>query len=158
MALASLTTYWIMTGPVALLFGKPTTEIGALWAVISTVFVYRDTRAHSAAAGISRLIATFVSFLLCSAYLILFPSTGVGMAALIAIGAALMIVVGRPDDATTTAVTIAVIMVVAAMSPREALQQPILRLFDTFVGVVLGVLWKSLASLLYALLAREAPR
>jgi uncharacterized membrane protein YccC len=46
---------------------------------------------------------------------------------------------GRPDDTITTGITIAVVMVVAALSPHAAWRQPILRLFDTAVGVSVGV-------------------
>ena len=71
------------------LVGWPSTSVGVLWAVISTVFVYKDTRTHSLSAGISRLIATFASFALCLIYLSLFPATTIGMGALIAIGVGL---------------------------------------------------------------------
>jgi hypothetical protein len=46
---------------------------------------------------------------------------------------------GRPGDAVTAGITTAVIMVVAAVSPQHAWQQPILRLVDTGVGVGVGV-------------------
>jgi uncharacterized membrane protein YccC len=46
---------------------------------------------------------------------------------------------GRPGDAVTAGITTAVIMVVAAVSPQHAWQQPILRLVDTVVGVAVGV-------------------
>ncbi len=150
MALAALITYWIMTGPVVLMFGRSTTEIGTLWAVISTVFVYRDTRGHSVMAGISRLFATGLSCVLCFVYLLVFPSTGVGMAAMIAIASAIAMALGRRDDVIVVAITCAVILIVAAFDRHDALLQPILRLFDTFVGVVVGVIWKSIAAVVYA--------
>ena len=46
---------------------------------------------------------------------------------------------GRLGDAVTAGITTAVIMVVAAVSPQHAWQQPILRLADTVVGVAVGV-------------------
>jgi uncharacterized membrane protein YccC len=39
----------------------------------------------------------------------------------------------------TERITTAVVMVVAALSPRDAWEQPILRLVDTALGVVTGV-------------------
>jgi multisubunit Na+/H+ antiporter MnhB subunit len=48
-------------------------------------------------------------------------------------------VLGRPDDAVTAGITTAVVMVVAAVSPEHAWQQPILRLADTLVGVAVGI-------------------
>jgi multisubunit Na+/H+ antiporter MnhB subunit len=47
---------------------------------------------------------------------------------------------GRPDDAITTSITTAVVMVVAAIGPNEAWRQPVLRLIDTAVGVGVGVI------------------
>src|SRR5262245_52323379 len=72
------------------LVGWHSTSVGVLWAMISTVFVYKDTRTHSLYAGISRLIATFAGFALCLIYLSLLPATTIGMGALIAIGVLLM--------------------------------------------------------------------
>jgi multisubunit Na+/H+ antiporter MnhB subunit len=47
--------------------------------------------------------------------------------------------IGRPGDGVTAAVTTAVVMVVADLSPHGAWQQPILRLADTAIGVGVGV-------------------
>jgi uncharacterized membrane protein YgaE (UPF0421/DUF939 family) len=57
-----------------------------------------------------------------------------------------MSMIGRPDDIITTGITTVVVMVVAAMSPRHAWMQPILRMLDTFVGVGVGIVaaWLSL--------------
>jgi uncharacterized membrane protein YccC len=46
---------------------------------------------------------------------------------------------GRSEDAVTAAITTAVVMVVAAVSPAHAWQEPILRFADTIGGVVVGV-------------------
>ena len=47
--------------------------------------------------------------------------------------------IGRPGDAITVAITTAVVLVVAAVSPHDAWQQPILRFADTVIGVAAGV-------------------
>jgi uncharacterized membrane protein YccC len=94
MAIACLVTYWIMASLLPHWFGWPGTPVGALWAVISTVFVYKDSRVHSLSAGMARLTTTFVSFALCMVYLWLLPATILGMAALIAIGVLLMFLIG----------------------------------------------------------------
>jgi uncharacterized membrane protein YccC len=39
--------------------------IGGLWAVIVTVFVFRDTYQHSVSAAVTRIAATSVSLVLC---------------------------------------------------------------------------------------------
>jgi uncharacterized membrane protein YgaE (UPF0421/DUF939 family) len=156
MAIACLITYWVMVFLLPHLVGWSSTSVGVLWAVISTVFVFKDTRAHSLSAGISRLIATFASFALCLIYLLLLPVTAIGMAALIAIGAMLMILIGRRDETGLTAITIAVIIIVAASDPQNAWQQPLLRLVDTIVGITVGVACKWVASFVfYRILGEE---
>ncbi len=122
-----------------------------------TVFVYKDTRAHSLSAGISRLIATFASFALCLIYLWLLPATTIDMAALIAIGALLVILVGRRDETGLAAITITVIMILAASDPQDAWRQPLLRLVDTIVGIAVGVACKWVgSSVFYGIIGEEA--
>jgi uncharacterized membrane protein YgaE (UPF0421/DUF939 family) len=146
MAIACLMTYWIIIFLLPHLIGWHSTSVGVLWAMISTVFVYKDTRTHSLSAGISRLIATFAGFALSLIYLSLLPATTIGMGALIAIGVLLMVIIGRRDEVGLTAITIAIIMIVAASNPQDAWLQPLLRLVDTLVGISVGVACKWVAS------------
>ena len=158
LAIACLITYWVTVFALPRLVGWPSTPVGVLWAVISTVFVYKDTRANTLSAAIARLIATFASFVLCLAYLWLLPATTIGMAALIAIGVLLMIFIGRRDETNLTAITIAVILIVAASDPQEARLQPLLRLIDTILGVTVGVACKWLGSFVYFRIVGEEVR
>ena len=149
MATACLITYWIMTHTLSRFVDVPSDFLGGMWAVAATVFVFRETRLRSLSAGIARLIATCVSFALCLLYLLLFPFAPVGMAALIAIGTLVMALLGRRDDIVTVGITTVVVMVVAAMSPVDAWQQPLLRLADTVVGIAVGVACKWIGSFLF---------
>jgi uncharacterized membrane protein YccC len=72
------------------------------------------------------------------------------LAALIGTGTLVMIVAGRREDIITTAITTAVVMVVAAMSPHSAWRQPLLRLVDTIVGIAVGIGCMQIASFLLA--------
>src|SRR5258705_2980293 len=158
MAIACLITYWIMTHTLSRFVDESTDFLGGMWAVVATVFVFRESRLRSLSAGIARLIATCVSFALCLLYLLLFPFTPVGMAALIALGTLAMALLGRRDDIVTVGITTAVVMVVAAMSPADAWQQPLLRLADTIVGIAVGVACKWVGSFLfYRLFGEQAP-
>jgi putative flippase GtrA len=114
--------------------------LGGMWAVLATVFVYRGRRTETASAAISRLVATAVSLALCLIYLLIAPSHPWAMAMLVALGTILVTLAGRPGDSITTGITIAVVMVVAELEPRNAWEQPILRLADTVIGVIVGVL------------------
>ncbi len=158
MAVACLITYWFAVFLLPHLVSRPSTTVGVLWAVISTVFVYKDTRARSLSAGILRLLATFVSFALCMIYLWLLPATAIGMAALIAIGALLLILVGWRDEMGLTAITIAVIMIIAASDPQDAWRQPLLRLVDTIAGIAVGVACKWVASFVFYRIIGEEVR
>jgi hypothetical protein len=82
----------------------------------------------------------------------------VGLAALLGIGTLIMAVLGRRDDIVTTGITTAGVMVVAAMSPQTAWQQPLLRLVDTVVGIALGVACKWIGSYLVYLGERPYDR
>jgi uncharacterized membrane protein YccC len=148
MAIACAISYWIMTYGLAPFVDRDSDFLGGMWAVVATVFVFRDTRAKSISAGFARLIATCVSFALCLFYLLLFPSQPLGLAALIAIGTVVMIIAGRREDIITTGITTAVVMVVAAMSPHSAWRQPLLRLVDTIVGIAVGIGCMQIASFL----------
>jgi uncharacterized membrane protein YgaE (UPF0421/DUF939 family) len=113
--------------------------LGGMWAVAATIFVYRASSQQSMSAALSRLAATCMSFVLCLLYLLIFPFSPWGLAALVAIGAVLMSLLGRSEDIITTGITTAVVMVVAEISPQHTWKDPILRLIDTIVGIVVGV-------------------
>jgi len=149
MGIACLITYWIMTHILSRFVDESSDFLGGMWAVVATVFVFRETRLRSLSAGAARLIATCVSFALCLLYLLLFPFTPVGMAALIGIGTVVIALLGRRDDIVTVGITTVVVMVVAAMSPADAWQQPLLRLADTMVGITVGVACKWAGSFLF---------
>jgi uncharacterized membrane protein YccC len=149
MAIACLISYWIMTYALSEVIDSASDYLGGMWATVATVFVFRDTREGSLSAGAARFVATCVSFALCLVYLCFFPFTAVGMAILLGIGTALMMMLDRRDDITTTGITTAVVMVVAAMDARHAWLQPLLRLLDTVVGIAVGIGVKWIASLLF---------
>jgi Fusaric acid resistance protein-like len=134
-------SYWLITHILANTYSISRDDdlLGGMWAVVATIFVYRDSNAEIVRSALSRMAATTVSFALCLVYLLIFPFHLWGMAALIGIGTVAVTLIGRPDDSVTTGITIAVVMVVAALSPGEAWRQPVLRTVDTAVGVAVGV-------------------
>lgn len=148
MTIACAISYWITTSGLTAFVDKPSDFLGGMWAVVATVFVFRDTRSNSLSAGFARLMATCVSFALCLLYLLLFPFQVLGMAVLIGVGTVIMMLLGRREDIVTTGITTAVVMVVAAMSPQDAWQQPLLRLIDTIVGIAVGIGSMQIASFL----------
>jgi hypothetical protein len=120
LAISCAISYWLITHILANTYSISRDDdlLGGMWAVVATIFVYRYSHAESVRAASSRMAATSVSFVLCLIYLLIFPFHVWGMAALIGIGAIVVTTMGRPDDAW---------------------RQPILRLVDTAVGVVVGV-------------------
>jgi putative flippase GtrA len=141
LGLATLATYLLTTHILTDIdsLSRADDLLGGMWAVIATIFVYHDTYQQSIAAALSRIAATSVSFILCFVYLLLLPFHAWGLALLIALGALAARLAGRPGDAITTAVTTAVVLVVAELSPRDAWRQPILRWVDTVIGVAVAV-------------------
>jgi uncharacterized membrane protein YccC len=141
LAIATLITYWLVTSllPHVYSISRADDLLGGLWAVIATIFVCRDSYEQSVAAAVSRMAATSVSFVLCLIYLIFLPVYGWAVAVLIGLSALAVMLIGRPGDAVTTAITTAVVMIVAAVTPRDAWEEPILRFADTFIGVAVGI-------------------
>jgi hypothetical protein len=140
LAVACLITYELVTHLLSRVHsvGRDDDLLGGMWAVLATIFVLRDSFGKSVAAAVSRMAATFVSFVLCLIYLAFLPFHAWALAVLVGASALAVMLAGRPGDAVTAGITTAVIMVVAAVSPQHAWQQPILRLADTVVGVAVG--------------------
>jgi uncharacterized membrane protein YccC len=142
LAIACLVTYWLTVHILALIYqvSRDDDTLGGLWAVIATIFVFRDSYSQSMSAAVSRMSASLVSFVLCLAYLAIFPFRAWGLAVMIGLSALAVVLIGRPGDAITAAITTTVILVVASFSPRNDWQQPILRFADTVIGVAVGVI------------------
>jgi uncharacterized membrane protein YccC len=141
LAIACLVTYWLATYVLSRVHSVSRADdmLGGLWAVIATVFVCRFSSDQSTTAAVSRMAATSVSLVLCLIYLIYLPFHAWALAVLIGASALVATLIGRPGDAITAGITTAVVMVVAAVSPHDAWQQPILRFADTVIGVAVGV-------------------
>ena len=141
LALSSLLTFWLVTHLLTNIYSASHSDdlLGGMWAVVATLFVYRYSYQQSLSAAIQRMAATLVSFVLCFVYLSLSVFHPWGLALLIGVGTLIMMLIGHLDDVVTTAITTAVVMVVAALSPHNAWEQPVLRLLDTVVGVAIGL-------------------
>ena len=140
LALAALVSYELTTRILTdAISSRDDQLLGGMWSVVATVFVCRESYKDSVRSALSRIAATSLSFILCLGYLLLFPFSSWGMTVLIAIGAVILIIIGRPGEVITTSITTTVVMVVAGISPQHAWRQPILRLFDTLIGIAVGI-------------------
>lgn len=141
LGLSGMASYWFVAHVINPIHPLTRTgdTIGALWAAISTIFVYRHSYDESASAALSRMAGTAVSFGLCLVYLALFPFHLWAIALLIAIGAFALAIAGRPQDTMPASLTTLVVLVIASINPHDAWQQPILRLIDTAIGVAIGL-------------------
>jgi uncharacterized membrane protein YccC len=119
---------------------KSDDELGGLWALVATVFVFRTSYEQGVTAALSRTVATTLGCLLCLIYLLVLPFHALGLALLIGLEAVGLTVAGRPQDVATAGITSAVVLVVAALSPHDAWKESILRFADTAVGVVVALL------------------
>jgi uncharacterized membrane protein YccC len=147
LAVSSLIAYLLTAHVVAPIHSISTDSdlLGGMWAVIATLFVYRESHRDSVHAALTRVSATLLSFVLCLIYLLIFSFHPLGLAVLIGLGTFLLMAAGRDELVVTAGITTAVVMVVAAVSPHDAWQQPILRGVDTAVGVAVGVAASSIA-------------
>ncbi|MER5912221.1 FUSC family protein [Streptomyces sp. NPDC001982] len=138
--LASLLSYWAATR-IWSSAHQPYEDgqLGGMWAAISAIFVVRESKSRSVTAAIARMSATLISFVLCLVYLAFLPFQVWGLALLVGLSALVPGLVGRPGDEATAAITTTVVMVVAGLSPQGAWKQPLLRLADTSIGVVAGI-------------------
>ncbi|HYJ67816.1 MAG TPA: FUSC family protein [Nocardioidaceae bacterium] len=141
LAVASLVSYLLVAHGLAAIHSvsEADDKLGAMWAVVATLFVCRFAYQESIDAAHIRIVATLLSFALCLGYLLILPFHPLGLAALVGLGAVILKVVGREADIVTAGITTAVVMVVAALSPSPAWEQPILRLVDTVVGIAIGL-------------------
>jgi uncharacterized membrane protein YccC len=141
LAIATVVSFWVITHILVSVYSISRDDdlLGGMWAVVATIFVYRDSYEQSGGAAVSRMSATLVSFALCFVYLLILPFGVWGMAGLIGIGAVVLAIIGRSDDVITASITTTVVMVVAAIGPQDAWREPILRLVDTAVGALIGL-------------------
>jgi uncharacterized membrane protein YgaE (UPF0421/DUF939 family) len=141
LSLACLLAYWLVTFVFSRVYSLSRADdlVGSLWAVIATVFVFRDSYLRSVRAAVSRMSATLVSFGICLIYLTFLPFHPWALAVLIGVSALTVTLMGQPDGAITAGITTAVVMVTAALTPHDAWQQPILRFVDTIIGIAVGI-------------------
>ena len=140
LAFAALVSYELATRILSSAISSRDDQLlGGMWSVVATVFVCRESYKDSVSSAMSRIAATSLSFILCLGYLLLFPFSSWGMTILIAIGAVILIIIGRPGEVISTSITTTVVMVVAGISPQHAWRQPILRLVDTLIGIAVGI-------------------
>jgi uncharacterized membrane protein YgaE (UPF0421/DUF939 family) len=105
MAAACAISYVLVTELLARFVDQANTLLGGMWAAVATVFVFRETREGSLSAGVSRLIATCVSFVLCFIYVAMFSVNAVGIGLVIGLGTIVMMMLRRRDDIVTTGIT-----------------------------------------------------
>src|ERR1700728_4938972 len=104
LALACLISYALITQILIRVYSVSREDdvLGGMWAVIATVFVYRESYQKSVSAAISRMSATVLSFPLCLIYLLFLPFHALGLAALI--GAVVLILADRSENVITAVI------------------------------------------------------
>jgi uncharacterized membrane protein YccC len=141
LAAGCLGSYWVVDSVRPIVYSASATDnaLGGLWAVIATIVVARTGYAESQKAAVGRLLATLVGFALCQLYLAFLPFHLWAFALLLGLSALAAVLLRRPDAAVVAAITTAVVMISARVSPEHAWRLPILRLADTIVGLVVGL-------------------
>jgi uncharacterized membrane protein YgaE (UPF0421/DUF939 family) len=114
--------------------------------ILATLFCFRDSYADSAKYALTRMSATLTSFILCTIYVLLFSFSIWGIGLVVFIGAITLTGLRRQDDITTASITTVVVLVVAGLATHDRWAQPLLRLLDTAVGVLIGLVAAMLAT------------
>lgn len=159
LAIACAVTYLVLVDGVGPILSetRESREIGAMWAVVSTIFVFRVSVSEGLGDARTRLSATVMSLVVCLVYLLIFPVTAIGIGVVIGVGSLLAAALGRPQDAVLTGITSTVVLVVADLGSSSARWvQPVLRLLDTGVGIAVGLAAAALAAWVGKLLHRRA--
>jgi hypothetical protein len=106
LSVATLATYLLTTHVLAQVHSLSRADdlLGGMWAVIATLFVFRDTYGQSVTVAVSRMAATSVSLVLCLVYLLILPFHAWGLGVLVGLGALVMTFLGRPGDTITTGI------------------------------------------------------
>lgn len=141
LAVACLAAFWLVDSVRPNVYSASATDnaLGGLWAVIATVVVTRTGYAESQKAAVGRLLATLIGIALCLLYLIFLPFHLWAFALMIGLSTLATALLQRPDAAVTAAVTAAVVMISAELNPAHAWRLPLLRLADTLVGLIVGL-------------------
>lgn len=141
LAIACLLSYWLIATVLTREYSVSREDdlLGGMWAVVATIFVYRTSYQKSTRAAVARTVATLISFIACFAYLLVFPFHVVGMVTLIGIIAIILALLRRSEDIVTAAITTAVVLSNAGISPDNAWILPLLRLVDTAAGMLVGI-------------------
>ena len=123
------------------LFQSHTSQIGGLWAVISGIIVYEDSRSKALTSAKLRVIGSFIGALISGVYLYFFPFTVVGYVVCIGVGALICHLLRLPDHIKLTGVTISVIMIVSLISYNaDPVMNAALRFVESVIGTAVAVI------------------
>ena len=139
-ALAALGAYWLGLQLTSTLH-EASADIGALWSAISAIVVLQATQRDTLNSAWLRILGTLIGAVISASYLSLLPFNPLGMAASIFITVLLCHAARIPDHARLAAITVAVIMVAANLSPDlPPIQNAALRFIESCIGAALGTL------------------
>lgn len=138
--LVALASYWTGTHFTGLFHGD-SSIIGGLWSAISGIVVLQATQRDTWSSAWLRILGTFIGAVISAAYLSILPFSPLGMAAAIFITVLICHAARIPDHARLASITVAVIMVVASMSPTlNPLQNAGLRFIESCIGTAMAIL------------------
>jgi uncharacterized membrane protein YgaE (UPF0421/DUF939 family) len=124
-----------------MLFHRPTSALGGLWAMISGLVVLQSTRRETLSSAWIRVRGTFIGAVVAAAYLSVFHFTPLGMGSSILVAVLLCHAVGLPDHARLASITVGLIMVISsAGTDLTPLGNAGLRFGESCLGAGLAVL------------------
>jgi uncharacterized membrane protein YccC len=142
LAVAVIVSWYLVVplGHVVLGQGNADAEIGGMWAVVATAFVFSDQVRASSHSFTGRMVATVVSSGLCFTYLLVLPFTAWAIALVVGIGVLVLAALGLSAETVTTSITSAVVLVVAGLDGAgHGWEDPLIRVVTTLVGGLVGL-------------------
>lgn len=116
------------------MFHLGSAEVGALWAVISGVFVMSEGEAQTFKSARMRIKASFIGCVIAGAYLYFLPFSVLTFALAIALGVLICHIFRIPDHIKTTSITISVVVIISLLEDIGPFANASLRFFESVIG------------------------
>ena len=122
------------------IFHEPTSMVGALWAVISTIIVLENTNTETFNSAKKRLIGSFIGAFISAIYLFFFHFTLFGFIIAIGIGIILCILLNIAQSIKLTTITISIVILVSTVAQDlNPFSNAILRFVESAIGIGVAI-------------------
>jgi len=131
----------------------------SMWSMVSGILVLQDGWSATKKAGFQRVLGATIGAGTCAVYMLFFPVDVYGLAISAAIATMIAIVCRAPDGGRGAAVTVVIVMIVAAVNPQNNPSIGAgLRFLEACFGTVAALLVSFVWCQVYGLLKRASKK